>query len=68
MTFNTLLFCVTDFQIVCIMFHSAMRVTSIVSEDKLKDCQNISQVIERGKRYVILFIFVFIYHNVYNQR
>ena len=25
-------------------------------------------VIERGKRYVVLFIYVFIYRNVYNQR
>ena len=32
-----------------------------------KDCRNI-KIIERGKRYVILFIFVFIYRNVYHRR
>ena len=52
----------------CLHYVSFSHETSIVSKDKLKDCQNITQVIEQGKRYVILFIFVFIYHNVYNQR
>ena len=39
----------------------------VASIARSKDCRN-TRIIERGKRYVILFIFVFIYRNVYNQR
>ena len=38
----------------------------VASIARLKDCRN-TRIIERGKRYVILFIFVFINRNVYNQ-
>ena len=61
----------TYFRIVGIMFHSATRHMLVVSivrrEGRSKVCQNI-RIIEWGKRYVILLIFVFIYRNVYNQR
>ena len=36
-------------------------------EDRAKNCRNI-RVIEQGKRYIMSFIFVFIYQNEYNQR
>ena len=45
--------------------HSATRHVLVAST--AKDCRN-TRIIERVKRYVILFIFVFIHRNVYNQR
>ena len=38
----------------------------VASIARSKDCR-ITRIIERGKRYVILLIFVFINQNVYNQ-
>ena len=60
------LFCVTYPRTVGIRFHSATRHMLVASIARSKDCR-ITRKIERGKRYVILFIFVFINRNVYNQ-
>ena len=60
------LFCVTYPRTVGIRFHSATRHMLVASIARSKDCR-ITRIIERGKRYVILFIFVFINRNVYNQ-
>ena len=59
------LFCVTYPRTVGIRFHSATR-HMLVASIARSDCR-ITRKIERGKRYVILFIFVFINRNVYNQ-
>ena len=61
------LFCVTYTRIVGIRFPSATRHVLVASIARSKDCR-ITRIIERGKRYVILFIFLFINRNVNNQR
>ena len=58
---------VTYPRIVGIRFHSATRYVIVASIARSKDCRN-TRIIKRGKRYVILFIFVFINRNVYNRR
>ena len=50
-----------------VSFRQVTRHVLVASIARSKDCRN-TRIIERGKRYVILFIFVFIYRNVYNQR
>ena len=46
-----------------VSFGHETRVSRIA---RSKDCRN-TRIIERGKRYVILLIFVFMKRNVYNQ-
>ena len=60
-------FCMTYPRTVGIRFHSAMRHMLVASIANSKDCRY-TRIIERGKRYVILFIFVFTNRNVYNRR
>ena len=65
------LFCVTYPRIVGIRFHSATRYVKVASIARSKDCRNTRKIEregKRGKRYVILFIFVFINRNVDNRR
>ena len=50
-----------------VSFRHATRHVLVASIARSMDCRN-TRIIERGKKYVILFIFVFIYRNVYNQR
>ena len=61
------LFCETYPRTVGIRFHSAMRHMLVASIARSKDCRY-TRIIERGKRYVILFTFVFTNRNVYNRR
>ena len=56
-TFNTFLFCETYPRTVGIRFHSATRHMLVASIARSKDCRY-TRIIERGKRYVILFTFV----------
>ena len=60
------LLCVTYPRIVGIRFHSATRHVYVASIARSRDCRN-TRTIERGKRYVISFVFVFKNRNVYNQ-